>query len=269
MADRIPVLVGITTIPSRISFMRPCLESLLGGLLVPDRIFVSVPEFSIRENTAYAIPDFFHDQRFSEKVEVIRVARDCGPGTKLLGMLGKIDQPSYIVLVDDDLTYKPFLLRRLIESQRRDHHSSFSFFNYSLLGLQVGQGHDGFSFWSPNLAGIFDFYTAYVANTDLMFHDDLWISFYLMSRGVRVQSLQQQLEGTGQSKVYDDIHTINALADETGRLSRPRLNGLVFSLFNKAAVPKKIFQELLKSPPDDPCICGSGKSYAQCHGAPI
>src|ERR1019366_7835068 len=161
-----------------IQFMQPCLESLLNGSVVPEKIFVSLPEVSIRENTGYTIPDFFDDAAFSKKIEIVRLEHDYGSGTKLLGMLEKIDTPSYIALADDDVTYKRLFLRRLIEHPRLDHAASFSFFTYVMAGLRVGQGVDGFSFWSPNLSGVLDFFKNYISGTDLMFHDDLWISFY-------------------------------------------------------------------------------------------
>jgi len=248
--------------------MQPCLESLLNGSLVPDKIFVSLPEVSIRENTGYTIPECFHDMAFSKKIEIVRLEHDYGSGTKLLGTLAKIDTPSYIVLADDDVTYKRFFLRRLIEHQRLDHNASFSFFTYAMAGLRVGQGVDGFSFWSPNLSGIFDFYKSFISGTDLMFHDDLWISFYLMSRGVRVKSLRHLLDEAGAGEVRDTIlHSVNALSSETGRLSRERLNRLIIPLFNRVNVPKKILQTFLACSPDDPCICGSGKRYQHCHGS--
>ena len=248
--------------------MQPCLESLLKGSLVPEKIFVSLPDVSIRENAGYTIPEFFHDAAFSKTIEIVQPEQDYGSGTKLLGMLEKVDKPSYIVLADDDVTYKRFFLRRLIEHQRLDHNSSFSFFTYAMAGLRVGQGVDGFSFWSPNLSGIFDFYKSYISGTDLMFHDDLWISFYLMSRGVSVKSLRPLLDEAGAGEVRDTIlHSVNALSAETGRLSRERLNSLIMPLFNRVNVPKKILQEFLTCAPDDPCICGSGKRYRHCHGS--
>ena len=268
MADRTPIIMGITTLPSRIRYMRPCLESLLGGNLAPDRIFISLPEVSIRENTAYVIPDFFHDPAISGKVEIVRAAQDYGSGTKLLGMLGKITAPSYVVLADDDVTYKRFFLRRLIEHQRLDHQSSVSFYTYAMAGLPVGQGVDGFSFWSPNQDGIFDFYQSHISGTDLMFHDDLWISFYLMSRGIHIKSLRSLLDEAGAGEVRDTIlHAVNALSSETGRLSRERLNSLVVPLFNRVNVPKKILREFLTLSPADACLCGSGMAYGHCHGS--
>ena len=263
MTEHIPVFVGITTIPSRIQFMQPCLKSLLDGTLVPDRIFVSVPETSLREQTGYEIPGFFSKPEFAGKIEIIRTKQDDGPGTKLLGMLPKIIQPSYVVIADDDVVYKPFFLQGLIEHQRLDHDSSFSYFAFSLGGMRCGQGVDGFSFWSPHLAGIADFYQAHIAGTDMMFHDDMWISFYLMTQGIKIKSLAHRVDG-GEAK--EVIHSINALLAETGRLSRSKLNSLVSTLFREVEVPKNILREFLLCAPDSPCICGSGKAYKDCHG---
>ena len=247
--------------------MRPALESLLEGSMAPDRIFLSLPDTALREEAPYVIPDFFGE--LPPKVEIIRTPEDYGSGTKILGLLGKITQPCYVVLADDDVRYKPFFLRRLIEHQRRDHGAAFSFYAYSLGGLRVGQGVDGFSFWSPNLDGIFDFYCRHIAGTDLMFHDDLWISFYLMSRGVVVKNLRPLLQEAGAGEVRETVlHAVKALTAETGRLSRQRLNGLLIPLFNQVTVPKETLRRLLVPVPGDDCICGSGRLYTLCHGAP-
>lgn len=266
MQNRIPVILGITTLPSRIAHMRPCLESLLDGLQVPDKIYLSVPQVSLREKTGYEIPAFFHEPGFAEKIAILRLERDYGPGTKLLGMLSRITEPSYVVIADDDVTYRRFFLRRLIEYQRTDHHACHSWHVYSLAGLRVGQGVDGISFWSPNLEGVWDFYETYVAGTDLMFHDDLWISFFLMSRNVPIKTLRFLLEEAGWINVRDgSLHEINGLFFETGNLSRQRLHSLVCPLFARVNVPKEIYRPLLVCKPDDLCICGSGKLFADCH----
>ena len=48
-------------------------------------------------------------------------------------------------------------------------------------GLTIGQGCDGFSFWSPNVKQIREFFEKHVMGTNLFFHDDLWVSFFLAS----------------------------------------------------------------------------------------
>jgi hypothetical protein len=59
-----------------------------------------------------------------------------------------IPDSCYLIAVDDDVRYKPTFLEGVVEVQKRNKHSSFSYYTYSLDGLTVGQGCDGLSFWS-------------------------------------------------------------------------------------------------------------------------
>src|SRR5262245_56838834 len=90
-----------------------------------------------------------------------------------------IPQPCYLVLADDDVRYKPDFLRGLVDAQARDRSSAFSYFTHRVPGLSYGQGVDGFGIWSPNVSGIRSFAETHVDGTNLFFHDDLWISFFL------------------------------------------------------------------------------------------
>lgn len=217
-----PLIVSLTSLPSRIGHVRPCLDSLLGGTLVPDRILLNVPPFSVREQAAYALPDFLGDPAFHRGIiEVVRTERDWGPGTKLLGPLGVIRDPCVLVIVDDDVRYKPEFLARLYAAQTQDRGASFSFHVYRSNGLTIGQGCDGFSFWLPNLAGMAAFAQTHIVGTDLFFHDDLWISFFLKMRGIAVRSLTN---GPANDPMYEQLHDINSLNRLDGPLRRGRLN---------------------------------------------
>lgn len=221
MADLpLPVIVSIATLPSRIANMRPTIESLLEGDLVPDRILVIVTEYSAREKCGYAIPDFLRDERFTRGiVEVVVASRDWGPGTKLLGALERLEEPCLLVLADDDVAYAGGFLSALVERQAADHGSSFSYFTYRTNGLTVGQGCDGFSFFSPNLDGIRAFFDDHVAGSSLQFHDDLWISFFLFSRDIRIQNVSSGRD----ARVYQQIIFDDSLRDLTGYASRDRI----------------------------------------------
>jgi hypothetical protein len=217
-----PVVVSITTLPSRIAMMRPCLESLLQGVVRPDRIILPLPAMSIREQTGYTIPAFLRDPSFlGSIIEVVEADRDWGPGTKLLGALRHLPPECHLVIADDDVRYRPRFLADLVDAQRRDHAASFSYYTYGVGGLTVGQGCDGFSFWSPNLAGAREFAESYVDSSEVRFHDDLWISFYLATRGIKVRSLAHLL---GNGPIYEPEHEINALSRLTGELARDRIN---------------------------------------------
>lgn len=222
MADLpLPVIVSIATLPSRIANMRPTLESLLEGELVPDRILVIVTEYSAREKSAYVIPDFLRDEQFTRGViEIVVASRDWGPGTKLLGALEWLEEPCLLVLADDDVAYAKGFLSALASRQAAYHGSSFSYFTYRTNGLTVGQGCDGFSFHSPNLDGIRAFFDEHVAGSSLQYHDDLWISFFLFKRGIDVRRVPPPRNA---SNIYVQTIADESLRDLTGDTSRDRI----------------------------------------------
>lgn len=221
MSLRPPLVVGMTTLPNRIGLIRPTLESLLGGETVPDSIRLALPAIPMRGDGVYVVPDFLNDPDFTRGIiEIVRIPRDFGPGSKLLGVLPTLAEPSVLVIADDDVRYRPDFLTGLSDYQRRDRSASFSHFVPTRLGIKNGQGVDGFSFWSPNLEGITDFFANHVDGTDLMFHDDFWISFFLAIQGVPIRNLDHLLHG---SLIYESLHKIEALCELDGTLARSRI----------------------------------------------
>lgn len=213
-----PVYVGLTTLPSRIGRCRDTLESLLSQTIVPDRIFVSIPDRSMREGCGYDVPEWM-TRDLSPRVEVVRCSQDYGPGTKVLGCLPRISRSGCLIVVDDDLKYSPTVVERLFEAQMRDHRSSFSFFVYRLGPFPIGQGADGFSFYTPNLAGIEEFARAALRNPALFVTDDLWISLFLRNKGIRVRSLRFLL-GPDESVYAQTYDRPNQLRHLSGELQR-------------------------------------------------
>lgn len=213
-----PLYVGLTTLPSRIGRIRDTIESLLSQTLIPDKIFISIPDRSVRENRGYVLPEWLQDQ-LSPRVEVVHCSQDCGPGTKVLGCLPRISQPGCLIVVDDDLKYSPAVIQRLYEAQESDHGSSFSFFVYKLGPFPIGQGADGFSFYTPNLAGIEDFARVALRNRAAFVTDDLWVSLFLRNRGIRVRTLRFLL-APGEAVYEQTTDRPNQLRHLTGELER-------------------------------------------------
>lgn len=213
-----PLYVGLTTLPSRIGRIRDTIESLLSQTLVPDRIFISIPARSVRENRGYVLPEWLKGG-LSPRVEVVHCSEDYGPGTKVLGCLPRISQPGCLIVVDDDLKYSPVVMQRLYEAQRSDQGSSFSFFVYKLGPFPIGQGADGFSFYTPNLAGIEDFARVALRNRAAFVTDDLWVSLFLRTRGIRVRSLRFLL-APGEAVYEQTYDHPNQLRHLTGELER-------------------------------------------------
>ncbi|MFA7603254.1 MAG: acyltransferase [Novosphingobium sp.] len=228
-----PVVVSITTIPSRIAHIRPTLESLLQGELVPSRILLVHPEYSAREQVKYEIPAFLTDPSFGQGiVEPALVSTDWGPGTKYLGALEHIHEDCYLVIADDDVCYRPQFLRQLVEAQKSDHDASFSFYTYREGGVTIGQGCDGMSFWSPNLAGLRAFAERHVGQTSLRFHDDLWVSYFLALRGIPIRDLRPLLDG---GLVYEQQLADGGLAAQSGALAREEITRVHLARLHREA----------------------------------
>ena len=214
----IPVVVSIATIPSRIAYIKPTLDSLLSGNLPPDLILVNAPEFCKLENSAYVIPDFLADYSvFGGRVQFVRSAVDWGPGTKILGPLPHLTEESILVIADDDIVYHPEFLHRLVTAQRTQPNHAYSFYVYRSSGLSIGQGCDGLSIWSPHLDGIEMFAKRFVANTTLIYHDDIWIAFFLATKKVKICGLPVP---TSTELVYNQVLPNNVLSNQIGQLKR-------------------------------------------------
>jgi hypothetical protein len=214
--SRAPVFVGLTTLPSRIGRLKPTIDSLLRQTLPPDRIFLSIPGQSVREGRPYDLPDWLRSP--PPGVELVRCATDSGPATKLLGCLPRVGTPSCLIVVDDDMAYRPFVVERLYRAQISRPDAAFSFFVFQVGRLRFGQGADGFSFWTPNLAGIERCAEVALRSPHLFVEDDVWISLFLQNRGVSIESLQHALPRGEHAR--EPTHAENQLSHLQGDLRR-------------------------------------------------
>jgi len=171
------ICVSISTIPQRLKNLKESVESLLNQSKKPDKIFINIPykykrfEEIIKDNE---IPKFD-----SSIVEVTR-CEDCGPGTKLLGSLDKLEKDSLLILADDDHTYEDYMIEKFFYFYSKAPNNAYSFYVHPLGNFGIGQGADGFAINTNHLKGIKDFYNKVVKNyKELFLYDDLWISYFL------------------------------------------------------------------------------------------
>ena len=100
------VIASLSTVPSRINNLRPTIRSLLKQTRPPDEIVLAVPEFSIREDCPYALPEYLFQL---PRLRILRSERDWGPATKFIPLVrdelatGRAD--TLIMVVDDDRVY--------------------------------------------------------------------------------------------------------------------------------------------------------------------
>ena len=104
--DQRRVIASLTTVPGRINNLRPTIRSLLKQTRPPDEIVLAIPEFSIREQRPYVVPEYLLRL---PRLRVLHCHKDWGPATKFIPIVreelaaGRGD--TLIMVVDDDRVY--------------------------------------------------------------------------------------------------------------------------------------------------------------------
>tara|TARA_B100001765_G_scaffold210765_1_gene172467 strand:- start:208 stop:939 length:732 start_codon:yes stop_codon:yes gene_type:complete len=193
------IYVSISTIPQRVKNINLSVDSLLKQTKKPDKIFINIP------NKYKRFDEIVNDNqipKFSDsRVEVTR-CEDCGPGTKLLGSLDKLNKNSLLILADDDHIYEDYMIEKFYYFYSRAPNNAYSFYVHPLGNFGVGQGADGFAINTNHLDGIKIFYDKIVKNyKELFLYDDLWISYFLyFFRKNKILSLQEHLKKNDDNK---------------------------------------------------------------------
>jgi hypothetical protein len=100
------IIASLSTVPERIGNLGPTIRSLLRQTRPPDEIVLAIPEFSIREQRPYVVPESV--SRWA-RLRVLHCRRDWGPATKFIPVVreelsaGRGD--TLIMVVDDDRMY--------------------------------------------------------------------------------------------------------------------------------------------------------------------
>jgi Glycosyl transferase family 2 len=100
------VIAALSTLPSRINNVRPTIRSLLRQTRPPDEIVLAIPEFSVREQRPYELPEYLSRL---PRMRLLRCGKDWGPATKFIPIIreelaaGRGD--TLIMVVDDDRVY--------------------------------------------------------------------------------------------------------------------------------------------------------------------
>lgn len=104
--DNRRVIASLSTVPGRINNLRATIRSLLKQTRPPDEIIVAVPEFSIREERPYVVPEYLLRL---PRLRILRCRRDWGPATKFIPVvreeLAVGGRDTLIMVVDDDRVY--------------------------------------------------------------------------------------------------------------------------------------------------------------------
>ena len=212
------IYVSLSTIPQRIKNLHQSVDSLLKQTKKPDKIFINIP------NKYKRFDEIVHDSqipKFSDsRIEITR-CEDCGPGTKLLGSLNKLNKDSLIILADDDHLYEDYMIEKFYYFYSKAPDNAYSFYVHPLGNFGVGQGADGFAINTNHLEGIKIFYNKIVKDyKELFLYDDLWISYFLyFFRKNKILSLQEHLKkkNNKQSLIYKTHIVASGLVSTYGK----------------------------------------------------
>ena len=107
--ENMNIYIGITSIPIRLKYIHNTLNSLLNQTEKPTKIFVFLPNKSIRLNINYNINDIQKDKINDPNniIQYITGISDEGPITKFYSLLDNVPKGknNYLFLADDDVIY--------------------------------------------------------------------------------------------------------------------------------------------------------------------
>ena len=213
------IYVSISTIPQRIKHLNESVKSLLNQTKKPDKIFINIP-FKYQRFTEIIKDDQI--PKFNSSLIEITRCEDCGPATKLLGSLNKLEKNSLVILADDDHVYENYMIEKFFYFYSKAPNNAYSFYVHSLGKFGIGQGADGFAINTNHLMGIKIFYDKVVKDyKELFLYDDLWISYFLyFFKKNKILSLKEYLKKKNDNKptlIYKKHIVASGLVETYGK----------------------------------------------------
>ena len=131
------VIVSFTTLPSRFPNIEETLISLINQTRLPDEIVISIPKYSVREDTQYIVPNIV--KKIIEKnkksslfikvpdITILRSDKDWGPATKFIPLLqrelNKEKNKNLLIILDDDQVYQRTMISNFIKYHKKHNKS--------------------------------------------------------------------------------------------------------------------------------------------------
>lgn len=231
-------IVSLTTIPSKFDYLYLTMDSIINQTMLPTKIIINIPKiYNFRMNKDEIDLDKINNfiNKYSMHNCFINfLNEDYGPGTKLLGLLNSdiitsMDiSNTYIILIDDDLIYKPYMIETFDEEIKSKNIEVGSFYVYNHNMIKIGQGADGFLIKLNKLDKFLNYYDIIKKLDYIKYHDDYYISyfFYLINTDIIY------IKPPNDCFIYDlhDKTFTNALRELSGKYSRENLNEKLFKI---------------------------------------
>jgi hypothetical protein len=239
-------IISLTTIPTKFDNLHKTIDSIINQTILPKKIIINIPKiYNFRmNNTEIPIEKInnFINKYSKFNIFINLLDEDYGPGTKLLGLLNNTDiisdiisDNTYIILVDDDLIYKPYMIetydKEININIKNNNIESLSCCTNQYGNLIVGQGADGFVIKYSLLNNFLSFYNLIKEYDYINYHDDFYISYYLNLININIKYITPP----NNCNIYDthDYTYIDALCYLEGKYSRSRIIYIIYDILNK------------------------------------
>ena len=263
-------IVSLTTIPSKFNNLYKTIDSIVSQTIIPIKIIINIPKkYTFRFQGSEISEDQLNNFKLKytkHNVFVNLIDNDYGPGTKLLGLLDSdmlnrfapcngifpcmACENTYIILIDDDLIYKPNMIEEFDKEIKASAISVASFCVYINHTIEMAQGADGLLIKLSKLhrfnykKSFYEYYQV-IKNEDYIgFHDDFYISYYFYLMKENIHSMKQ----VNNCCIYD-THSgtlIDTLAHLEGKYSRKLITSKIFEILEGLKL-KGYFNFLMES----------------------
>jgi hypothetical protein len=197
---RKPVIISITTLPSKIETIKYTLSSILSQSCRVDEIRLYLPE-KTRKGQHYIIPKWL--KKLEDTLQYFKIRRcqkDWGPGTKIIpALLDEKNNDVYIIYLDDDIVYHRNTVETLVSYSNiypkcAIANSTASSSNYSSVYKTPIKILEGFSgvIVRPSFFNLEKLLSVENYPDVLVFNDDVYISGLLCENGIERISTSQQ-----------------------------------------------------------------------------
>lgn len=124
-----PLIVSLTTIPSRIENLQKVIDSILKQSIKPDRIELNLPKSYSKRSMGTVNKSVIPDG-----IEVYWLEEDLGPATKVIPTILRYENEpdAQIIYCDDDRVFDRDWIRRLTETSHRNPHSCIAESGYNI-----------------------------------------------------------------------------------------------------------------------------------------
>lgn len=194
------LVVSLTTSPKRIEYLEPVIDSIMKQTIVPEKIYLNLPELFKRDNTMFKkpLPEFIT----SNHLIYINWCEDIGPITKILPTIKLEPNPDTLILsIDDDIYYPPSLIETFLAFSQaypdacitgtsymyydKPDKIKYSRNDYHLEGepVELVEGYSGVLYHQKHLL---NFDTRWLDTKSCAFGDDFYISNELRKKNIPI-----------------------------------------------------------------------------------